>query len=83
VLWIANRGVHHKGGVRSWEEIQKSRIGPRRACIGGSQGEGKILEAIVAEDRRSLSGPPLVSVVKSSDLRNHYDAPTFWLLHCS
>jgi len=31
-------------------------------------------EAIVAEDRLILSGVALVSVMKSSDLRNHYDA---------
>jgi hypothetical protein len=37
--------------------------------------------AIVAEDRLILSGVALVSVMKSSDLRNHYDAPAFWLLH--
>jgi hypothetical protein len=36
-----------------------------------------------AGDRRSLSGPTLVAVVKSSDLRNYYDAPAFWLLHYS
>ena len=30
-----------------------------------------------------LSGMALVSVMKSSDLRNHDDAPTFWLLHGS
>ena len=42
-------------------------------------------EAIVAEapTNASLRGLALVSVVKSSDLRNHYDAPTFWLLHSS
>jgi len=40
-------------------------------------------EAIVAEDRLKLSGMALVSVMKSSDLRNHYDAPAFWLLHGS
>jgi hypothetical protein len=34
-----------------------------------------------AGDRRSLSGPTLVAVVKSSDLRNYYDAPAFWLFH--
>jgi hypothetical protein len=38
-------------------------------------------EAIVAEDRLILSGMALVSVMKSSDLRNHYDTPAFWLLH--
>jgi hypothetical protein len=38
-------------------------------------------EAIVSEDRLILSGVALVSVMKSSDLRNHYDAPAFWLLH--
>jgi hypothetical protein len=32
-----------------------------------------------AGDRRSLSGPTLVAVVKSSDLRNYDDAPAFWL----
>jgi hypothetical protein len=32
-------------------------------------------EASVAEDRLTLSGVALVSVMKSSDLRNHYDAP--------
>ena len=36
-----------------------------------------------AGDRRSLSGPTLVAVVKSSDLRNYYDAPAFWLLYYS
>ena len=42
-------------------------------------------EAIVAEapTNASLRCLALVSVVKSSDLRNHYDAPTFWLLHYS
>jgi hypothetical protein len=40
-------------------------------------------EAIVAEDRLKLSGVALVAMVKSSDLRNHYDAPAFWLLHGS
>ena len=40
-------------------------------------------EAIVSEDRLILSGVALVSVMKSSDLRNHYDAPAFWLLHGS
>jgi hypothetical protein len=38
-------------------------------------------EAIVAEDRLILSGMALVSVMKTSDLRNHYDTPAFWLLH--
>jgi hypothetical protein len=38
-------------------------------------------EAIVAQDRLILSGMALVSVMKSSDLRNHYDTPAFWLLH--
>ena len=38
-------------------------------------------EAIVAEDRLTLSGVALVSMMESSDLRNHYDAPAFWLLH--
>ena len=38
-------------------------------------------EAIVTEDRLILSGVALVSVMKSSNLRNHYDAPAFWLLH--
>src|ERR1700685_3747153 len=38
-------------------------------------------EAIVSEDRLMLSGMALVSVMRSSDLRNHYDAPAFWLLH--
>jgi hypothetical protein len=38
-------------------------------------------EAIVSEDRLILSGVALVSVMKSSDLRNRYDAPAFWLLH--
>jgi hypothetical protein len=38
-------------------------------------------EATVAEDRLILSGVALVSVMKSSNLRNHYDAPAFWLLH--
>jgi hypothetical protein len=40
-------------------------------------------EAIVAKARLILSGVALVSVMKSSDLRNHYDAPAFWLLHGS
>jgi len=40
-------------------------------------------EAIVAENRLRLSGVALVSVMKSSDLRNHYDASAFWLLHGS
>jgi hypothetical protein len=33
--------------------------------------------------RVSLRCLALVSVVKSSDLRNHHDAPAFWLRHCS
>jgi hypothetical protein len=40
VFWIANRGVQR--GIRSWEEVQKSRLDPRRVCIGGSQDEGKL-----------------------------------------
>jgi hypothetical protein len=43
VFWIANRGVQR--GIRSWEEIQKSRLGPRRVCIGGSQDEGKLFSS--------------------------------------
>src|ERR1700733_4196466 len=37
-------------------------------------------EAIVAEDRLTLSGVALVSVMESSQLRNRADAPAFWLL---
>src|SRR5580704_10609544 len=40
-------------------------------------------EAIVAEDRLTLSGVALVSVMESSKLRNRDDAPAFWLLHYS
>ncbi|MGC1651050.1 MAG: hypothetical protein WA741_34925 [Candidatus Sulfotelmatobacter sp.] len=39
--------------------------------------------AIVAEDRLTQSGVALVSVMKSSDLRNHDDAPAVRLLHDS
>jgi hypothetical protein len=38
-------------------------------------------EAIVSEDRLILSGVAFVSVMKSSDLRNHYDTPAFCLSH--
>jgi hypothetical protein len=65
---MAKRGVQRK--------IQ-SRLATRLLCFIGRT------VAIVAEDRLTLSGVALVSVMKSSDLRNHYDAPAFWLLHDS
>jgi len=40
-------------------------------------------EAIVTEDRLTLSGVALVSVMESSKLRNRDDGPAFWLLHDS
>jgi hypothetical protein len=38
---------------------------------------------IVARDRLTLSGVALVSMMKSSTLRNYYNAPAFRLLHGS
>jgi uncharacterized protein (DUF736 family) len=38
---------------------------------------------IVAGDRRTLSGVALVSMMKSSNLREYYNAPAFRLLHGS
>lgn len=38
---------------------------------------------IVAGDRLTLSGVALVSMMKSSNLRDYYNAPAFRLLHGS
>jgi hypothetical protein len=70
VFWIAKRAVQR--GIRSR---------PARRLLWFT----RRTEAIVAEGpaNASLRCLALVSVVKSSDLRNRYDAPAFWLLHYS
>jgi hypothetical protein len=40
-------------------------------------------DAIFAEEWLTLSGVASVSMMKSPDLRNRYNAPAFGLLHCS
>jgi hypothetical protein len=67
-FWIAERGVQRK---------IRSRLVTRLLWFI------RRTEVIVAEDGLTLSGVALVSMMKSSDLRNHYDAPAFWLLHDS
>ena len=70
-----NSLLDRKEGVQ--QRKIRSRLATRLLCFIGRT------VAIVAEDRLTLSGVTLVSVMKSSDLRNHYDAPAFWLLHDS
>jgi hypothetical protein len=60
-----------------------SGLGWRTLCFG-SQVQGKISEAIIADtDEWALNGLALVAMVKSSNLRNRHDTPAFWLLNSS
>jgi hypothetical protein len=66
---------------------ERNSVSVRRVCRGFTRPEAVFAEASqtsapsACEDH--LSGVALVSVVKSSNLRNHYDVPVFRLLHYS
>jgi hypothetical protein len=60
--------------------------GAKRNWVSGREDVALVYKTTgnyTAGDRRSLSGPTLVAVVKPSDLGNYYDAPAFWLLYYS
>src|SRR5580704_14793825 len=69
--------IQRRSESQSGECKGQSGVSSRRDCFGSL----RRTEAIVAEDRLTLSGVALVSVMESSQLRNRDDAPAFWLLH--
>jgi hypothetical protein len=78
-----NRGnraaaMQRRSEWQSGECKGKFGLGPRADCLVHKQNG-----TIVAGDRLTLSGVALVSMMKSSNLRNYYNAPAFRLLHGS